>query len=67
MRTIETTVHVCVTPSVLWHAITDHEALPQHTSFLHKVQVLKQTTDGVGTIRQCTLRNGKSFQETITV
>lgn len=66
MRTIQTSVNLPVRPASLWQAITDHEALANHTSFLREVRVLETQEGGVGTTRQCTLSNGKSFTERIT-
>lgn len=67
MRTLQATVSLRVLPRSLWRAISDHQALPDHTSFLREVRVLEQRQGGVGTVRQCTLHSGKSFTERITV
>jgi len=66
MRTIQTSVSLRLSPPALWRSITEHEALPHHTSFLREVRVLEQNPEGIGTIRRCTLRNGKSFTERVT-
>lgn len=67
MRNVQSSVELGVQPDKLWQAITDHEALPRHVGFLSRVKVLAAKPGGVGTIRQCTLRSGKSFTEVITV
>jgi ribosome-associated toxin RatA of RatAB toxin-antitoxin module len=66
MRTIQAAANVRVSPIILWQAIINHEALPRHTPFLKEVKVLEGRPEGVGTIRQCTLRSGKTFTERIT-
>lgn len=67
MKTIQATVHLHSSPEVLWKAITEHQALPRHVSMLREVKVLEAKEGGVGTVRECTLRSGKSFREKITV
>ncbi len=67
MKTIEATVALQTSPGILWKAITDHQALPQHVSMLREVKVLEAKKGGVGTVRQCTLSSGRSFHEKITV
>src|SRR5262249_61580515 len=66
MRTIETSVSLQVPPQSLWSAITDSSALPNHVSMLRSVHLLSDRLD-VGAIRVCTLKNGRSFHEQITV
>ncbi len=66
MRAIQASVALRTSPATLWRAITDHEALPRHTSFLREVSVLERKEGGVGTIRQCELRSGAVFTEEIT-
>ena len=66
MRSIIASVKLTTPPPLLWKAITDHEALPQHTSFLRQVRVIERELGGVGTVRECTLFNGTSFTERIT-
>jgi hypothetical protein len=66
MRTIEASVELHISPALLWKSITDHEALPHHVSMLSEVRVVGLKKSIVGTVRQCTLRDGKSFHERIT-
>jgi ribosome-associated toxin RatA of RatAB toxin-antitoxin module len=66
LRNVQASVELDIQPDKLWEAITDHEALPGHVSFLRQVKVLTREQGGVGTIRECTLRSGKSFTEKIT-
>lgn len=66
MKTIQATMDLPTSPAVLWKAITDHQTLPRHVSILREVRVLGTQEEGVGTVRQCTLRSGKSFHERIT-
>lgn len=66
MRTVETSLNLQTPPGILWKAISDHQALPRHVSILREVTVIAAKEGGVGTIRQCTLRGGRSFHETIT-
>jgi hypothetical protein len=67
MKTIEASVKLHSQSELVWKSITDHEALPRHVSMLSEVKVLDPKPSGVGTVRQCTLRGGKSFHERITV
>ena len=66
MATIQTAVTLRTQPGKLWKGITRHEDLPLHSSILREVKVVQPTEKGVGTIRQCTLKSGKSFTEQIT-
>src|SRR5215467_7195797 len=66
MRTIETSVSLQVPPQSLWNAITDSSALPNHVGMLRSVHLLSDRLE-VGAIRVCTLKNGRSFHEQITV
>lgn len=66
MQTVEATIDLRTPPGSLWRAITDHESLPRHVSMLREVKVIVAQERGVGTIRQCTFRRGKSFHERIT-
>jgi len=66
MRTIQAAVRLHKPPAPLWKSITEHETLPDHVSILREVKVLEEKDGGVGTVRQCTLRSGKSFNERIT-
>jgi len=66
MKTLQAGVVLQTPPSILWKAITDHQALPHHVSILRDVKVIDLKERGVGTVRHCTLRNGRSFHEKIT-
>lgn len=66
MKTIQAHVELQMLPGILWKAITDHQALPRHVSMLREVKVVEAKKGGVGTVRQCTLRSGKSFHERVT-
>jgi len=67
MKTLQASVALQTPPSFLWKSITDHYALPHYVSILREVKVIDLKESGVGTVRQCTLRNGRSFHERITV
>jgi ribosome-associated toxin RatA of RatAB toxin-antitoxin module len=66
MQTLQVSVALRTPPSSLWKAISDHQALPHHVSMLREVRLVNATEQGVGTVRQCTLRNGRAFHEKIT-
>jgi hypothetical protein len=66
MKTLQASVALQTPPSILWKSITNHHALPHHVSILREVKVIDPKESGVGTVRQCTLRNGISFHEKIT-
>lgn len=61
MRTIEATVKLHTAPGLLWKSIIDREASPRHVSMLSEVKIVDLTGSDVNTVRQCTLRGGKSF------
>jgi len=67
MQTLQVSVTLQTPPPILWKLITDHEALPQHVSILRDVKVVDPKEGGVGSVRQCTLRNGRFFHEKITI
>jgi uncharacterized protein YndB with AHSA1/START domain len=51
MRAIETEVLLQSDAAEVWRRITDHEKLPQHTSFVRAVRVLDPQPGGTGTAR----------------
>jgi uncharacterized protein YndB with AHSA1/START domain len=66
VRELTVTVELAVGASELWRAITAHEDLPSHTSFLREVRVVGERREGVGLVRRCTLAQGASFTERVT-
>ena len=66
MQTLRVSVALQVPPRILWKSVTDHQALAHHVSIVREVKLIDLKESGVGTVRQCTLRNGRSFHEKIT-
>jgi ribosome-associated toxin RatA of RatAB toxin-antitoxin module len=67
MKEVSATVQLRTSAEDLWTAITDPLELPRHVPMLREVKILEAKAGGLGTVRECTLANGRSFHEEITV